>query len=93
MNYQFEEEASRFVVKDEDGNEAGEVTYTREGDNILIIDHTGVEEDHRGQGLAEQLVNKVVDKAKKEDLKVMPACPFAKKQFDENADYQIVQQK
>lgn len=93
MSYQFDEESSRFVVKDGEGKEAGEVTYSKAGDNVLIIDHTGVDEAHRGQGLAAKLVNKVVEKAKKEDLKIMPLCPFAKKEFDENADYKEVLHK
>jgi uncharacterized protein len=53
MGYQFEEEAGRIVVKDKEGTEAGELTFTREGDDVIIIDHTGVEPAHRGQGLAE----------------------------------------
>ncbi|WP_405099388.1 GNAT family N-acetyltransferase [Oceanobacillus sp. FSL H7-0719] len=90
MGYQFEEEAGRIVVKDKEGTEAGELTFTREGDDVIIIDHTGVEPAHRGQGLAEQLVNKAVDKAKKENLRVMPVCPFAKKKFEENEEYKAV---
>lgn len=92
MSYQFEEEAGRIVLKDQEGKEAGEITFTREGDDVIIIDHTGVEQAHRGQGLAGELVNKVVEKAKEENLKVMPVCPFAKKQFEEHTDYQAVQQ-
>ena len=90
MSYQFTEEESRIVVKDAQGNEAGEVTYSRAGDNILIIDHTGVDDAHRGQGLAAKLVFHVVEKAKKEHLKVMPLCPFAKSEFIKNATYMEV---
>ncbi len=93
MNYQFEEEAGRIVMEDQKGKEAGEITFTRKGDDVITIDHTGVEQAHRGQGLAAELVNKVVEKAKKENLKVIPICPFAKKQFEEHADYQAVQQQ
>lgn len=88
MNYEFTEEGSRVVVKDAEGNEAGEITFTRSGENIMIIDHTGVDDNHRGQGLAQQLVAKAVEVAKKENLKVMPLCPFAKKEFDEKEEYQ-----
>ncbi|MCM3740898.1 N-acetyltransferase [Oceanobacillus luteolus] len=93
MSYEFKEEAGRFVAMDEQGNQAGEVTFTRQGDNVLVLDHTGVEENHRGQGLAGQLVRQVVDKAKSEDLKISPTCPYAKKQFEKNEDYQAVQYK
>lgn len=91
MPYQFTEEESRIVVKDAQGSEAGEVTYSRAGDNILIIDHTGVGDDHRGQGLAAKLVFHVVEKAKKEHLKIMPLCPFAKNEFIKNPAYKEVQ--
>ncbi|WP_249869073.1 GNAT family N-acetyltransferase [Oceanobacillus saliphilus] len=93
MEYQYTEEVNRFVVKDEQDKEAGEVTFTRAGNHILIIDHTGVETAHRGQGLAEELVRKVVDKAKREELKIMPLCPFAKKEFEKNVAYQEFQHK
>lgn len=90
MKYQFEEEENRFVVKDNKSNEVGEVTYSKAGANILIIDHTGIDDAHRGQGLAEKLVLQVVEKAKKEDLKIMPLCPFAKREFEKNAEYSEV---
>jgi hypothetical protein len=91
MGYQFIEEERRIVVKDDKGNEAGEITYSKAGENNLIIDHTGVNEAHRGQGLAEKLVGKVVDKAKNEGLKIIPLCPFAKKEFDIKPEYREVQ--
>lgn len=87
MNYNIKEEASRIVALDKDGNQAGEVTFSREGENILVIDHTGVEEEHRGEGLAGKLIQSVADKAKNEDLKIKPVCPYAKKQFTENEEY------
>lgn len=90
MSYQFEEEKSQFVVKDAEGNEVGELTFVEASNNVIVINHTGVREVHRGQGLAEQLVDKVVQKAKKENLQIVPLCPFAKKQFDEKIEYQAV---
>lgn len=90
MSYQFSEENERFVVKDEKGSEAGEITFVRDGENDLVINHTGVESDHRGKGLAEQLVRLVVDKAKKDGLKVVPVCSFAAKEFEEKESYKEV---
>jgi hypothetical protein len=91
MQYQFKEEDSRIVVQNAQGNEAGEITFSRTGENILIIDHTGVEEPHRGQGLAEELVRHAVDKAKSENIKIIPLCPFAKMEFDRKPEYRDVQ--
>lgn len=91
MTYQFEEAENSFILKDDNNNQVGEVTYSRAGEKLLIIDHTGVNDDHRGQGLAEQLVLKVVEKAKNEGLKIMPLCPFAKLEFERKEAYREVQ--
>lgn len=91
--YQFVEEEKRIVVNDHNENEVGEITFIQSGKNTIIIDHTGVKESHRGQGLAEQLVLKVVNKAKREQLKIIPLCPFAKKEFDLKREYSDVLHK
>lgn len=91
MAFQFAEEDGRFVAKDADGLEVGEVTFTRDGDDVLVIDHTGVDPSQRGQGLAEQLVRHVYEKAKKEGLKVDPVCWYAKKVFEEKYQEVLVQ--
>ena len=90
MSFQFSEENGRFVAKDDQGLEAGEVTFTRDGEDVLVIDHTGVDPAQRGQGLAEELVRHVVEKAKNEGKKIVPLCSFAKKEFEKNADYKEV---
>lgn len=73
--------------------EAGEVTYTTEEDGVLVIDHTGVKDDYRGQGIAQKLVKLVVDQALEENKKVIPLCPFAAHEFVRNPEYQKVQKK
>lgn len=90
MSLQISEEESRFAAKDSDGLEVGEITYSRDGNDVLVIEHTGVDPDFRGQGLAEDLVAKVVDKAKKEGLKIKPVCSFAKKEFEKKEEYREV---
>lgn len=87
MSLQIAEEENRFAAKDSDGLEVGEITYSRGGNDVLIIEHTGVDPDYRGQGLAEDLVEKVVEKAKKEGLKIKPVCSFAKKEFEKKEEY------
>lgn len=90
MEFQFTEETNRFVAKDSQGIEAGEVTYSRGEQGVLVIDHTGVDPAYRGHGLAEGLVRHVVEKAKKEGLKIQPVCSYAKREFDKKEDYQEV---
>ena len=80
------EENTRFVLKDGD-KEIGEMTWSEAGETRLIIDLTFVDPAYRGQGLAEKLVAKGVEKARKEQKKIIPLCPFAKKEFERKPEY------
>lgn len=73
-----------------DGERAGELTYSRAGDQLIIIDHTGVDDSHRGEGLARKLVEAAVGWARDSDTKVIPLCPYAKAKIDETPEWQDV---
>lgn len=93
MTYQFKEETDRMVAFDGKGIEAGEVRFSKENDNVIVIDHTEVKDEFQGQGLGGRIIEQVVEKAKNEDLKIVPACPFARKQFEDHEEYQAYLQK
>lgn len=59
-----------------------EMTYSRAGDDKLIIDHTWVDDSLRGQRIGQQLVQAAVAYARNQQLKIIPLCPFAKSVFD-----------
>lgn len=74
-----------------DGKDLAEITYrTEESTGNLVIDHTFVSEDLRGQGAGEKLVRAVVDKARSENVKIVPECPYAAHQFKKHTEYQDV---
>lgn len=81
---------NRYYVMDGE-KEIGEVTYSVTGEGILILDHTYVDDAYRGQGIAQVLVKLVVDLAISENKKVMPLCPYAKREFMKNPEYQKIQ--
>lgn len=66
----------------EDNERLAEMTYSRAGDSLIIIDHTEVSDKLRGQGAGKKLVLAAVDYARKNNLKILPLCPFAKATFD-----------
>ncbi len=68
------QEASRFELR-VDGHLA-ELRYRRRGDR-LVLTHTGVPPELEGQGIAGGLVTAAVDRAARENLTVVPLCPFA----------------
>ncbi|WP_291291908.1 GNAT family N-acetyltransferase [Enterococcus sp.] len=80
------EEKNRFVLLD-DEKEIGEMTWSDAGATRMIIDHTFVDPAYRGQGLAEKLVAKGVEKARAEKKTIIPLCPFAKKEFEGKPEY------
>jgi predicted GNAT family acetyltransferase len=72
-----------------DGHEA-EMTYTRSGESMIIIDHTSVPDALRGRSVGQALVKKAVEDARKEGKKILPLCPFAKAQIAKHAEWQDV---
>ncbi|MEM0999362.1 MAG: GNAT family N-acetyltransferase [Bacteroidota bacterium] len=63
-----------------------EMTYSRAGEQLIIIDHTEVGDLMRGLGTGKQLVLAAVDWARETGTKIMPLCPFAKSVFEKNTD-------
>lgn len=84
----YEVEKKRSAAYDDKKN-IGECTYS-ESPNLWIIDHTQVEKEYGGLGIASKLVAEIVDKARKKNKKIVPLCPFAKKEFIENTSYHDV---
>lgn len=61
-----------------------EMTYSKAGATMIIIDHTEVGESLRGQGAGRKLLNAVVSMAREKNLKILPLCPYAKSVFDKD---------
>jgi len=59
-----------------DGHVA-ELTYHRRADRLVLI-HAGVPDELGGQGIGGLLVRAAVDRAIREDLTIVPHCPFAR---------------
>ena len=81
----FEEDNKRSAAYDGEKN-IGESTYSK-SEKLWIIDHTMVDPNYRGQNIAAKLVSEVVENARKQGVKIMPLCPFAKKEFENKPEY------
>ncbi|CZQ89866.1 acyl-coa n-acyltransferase [Trichococcus palustris] len=82
----FEKERSRFYKKDENGVLIAEIDYTLDDEGYICITSTFVDDDYRGQGIAGQLVDAVVEMAREENRKIDPLCPYAKSVFKKNPE-------
>ena len=72
-----------------DGAEA-ELTYTRAGDGLIIIDHTGVPAAMRGMSVGQGMVRRAVEDARAENRGIVPLCPFARAQIARHPEWQDV---
>ena len=84
------ETKGRYVVR-VDGHEA-EMTYSRAGAKLIIIDHTGVPDALRGRGVGAALVRRGVEDARAEGRKIVPLCPFAKAQIAKHPEWRDILQ-
>jgi len=83
MEIKFEQSGSKgsFYIE-EQGKRLAEMTFSKAGDQRMIIDHTEVSDALRGKGAGKQLVSAAVDYARANGIKILPLCPFAKSVFD-----------
>ncbi|MGX9120030.1 DUF5996 family protein [Mesorhizobium sp. BHbsci] len=72
-----------------DGVEA-EMTYSRAGKGLIIIDHTEVPAALSGRKVGERLVRQAVEDARRDGVDIMPLCPFAKAQIARHPEWQDV---
>jgi predicted GNAT family acetyltransferase len=76
----------KFFVES-DGNILAEMTYTMSSPEKMIIEHTEVSDELRGQNIGYQLVNTAVEYARTHELKIVPICTFAHSVFKKKAEY------
>ncbi len=86
------ETKGRYVVKAPDGAEA-EMTFTKVGARQIIIDHTGVPDAFRGQGVGAKMVERAVEDARAAGKIIIPLCPFAAAQFRRHPEWADVLKK
>ncbi|MBL7856658.1 MAG: N-acetyltransferase [Cyclobacteriaceae bacterium] len=91
MDIQLELKATKgsFYIE-ENGTRVGEMTFSKAGSVKIIIDHTEVSDALRGKGTGKQLVQAAVEYARKNNLKIIPLCPFAKSVFEKVSEFRDV---
>lgn len=72
-----------------DGHEAV-MTYTRQGEDVMVINHTGVPKELGGQGIATRLLEHVIEDVRAKDRKIVPVCSFVKAKVEKTPEWQDV---
>lgn len=77
----------RYVLIKDGADAHAELTFSKVGKSMIIIDHTEVPEEYRGTGAGLKLVEKAVEDARAFGIKIMPLCPFAAAQFKRHPEW------
>jgi len=78
-----------FIARD--GERLAELTFSASADGKLVmLDHTAVSEALRGKGVTRTLVDEAVRWARRESIRLVPVCPFARAVFDREPSFHDV---
>jgi uncharacterized protein len=86
VQHQQKENRGQFFVPDGDDIVA-EMTYIRHDPKTMIIDHTQVDTELRGQNIGYQLVCAAVEYARDHQMKIVPVCVFARAVFEKKPEF------
>ncbi|PKP24277.1 MAG: GNAT family N-acetyltransferase [Bacteroidetes bacterium HGW-Bacteroidetes-2] len=75
---------------EEDHKIVAEMEYTYSEIDKIIINHTEVKPQFKGQGLGIKLLDETVTFARKNNLKITALCPFVEVQFERYDKYNDV---
>lgn len=89
IQHQFDGRKGSFFIE-ENGKRLAEMVYVMAGPQKMIIEHTEVDESLKGKGAGAKLLEALVEFVRKEEIKVIPLCPFAKANFNKRTDLQDV---
>lgn len=76
-----------FYIGDSEENPVAIMTYVLSGEDLIIVDHTYVSDELKGQGVAKLLLKELVDWARKENKKIIPQCSYVEAQMEKNEEY------
>lgn len=63
------------------------MVYTMPSPHKMIIEHTEVSEELKGQNVGLQLVKTAVEFARANSIKIIPLCPFANSVFKRKPEF------
>ncbi len=79
-----------FAYRNEDNNKLlAEITWTILGE-VMVMDHTFVAQELRGQKVAKQLLDCAAQYARENDFKMEPVCSYVVTAFERYKEYNDV---
>lgn len=85
-----EQGENKFFVGGDEKAPLAEITYRLSENQQLVVEHTYVSDELRGEGIAGKLVEQVVNYARRNGMKVRSECSYAKNKLEKTPEYQDV---
>lgn len=70
-----------FFLDNAQGQRIAEISYVWRSEDIIVADHTWVDDSLRGQGTARKLLDVLVEFAREKQLKIVPTCSYVDTMF------------
>ena len=70
-----------FFLNNEQGQRIAEISYVWSDEHKIIANHTWVDDSLRGQGMARQLLDTLVEFAREKNIKIVPTCSYVEVMF------------
>jgi len=79
-----------FYIPGEDDEMLAELVYSFREPDTLLLEHTEIDEELRGQNVGFALVHAAVEHARMHHYKIIPLCSFAKAVIEKKPDFSDV---
>lgn len=87
---EFQREPGRIWLVNNRGQTIAEVLFPEEGDGIVNMTHTFVDDSLRGQGIAGQLMEAAAEQLRREGKKARLSCSYAVSWFPAHPEFHDV---
>ena len=81
------ETPGRYVARVDGIDAEGEITFTRPRPGVISANHTGVPDAMAGKGVANALLNFMLEDARANGFRIIPVCPFIRKQYARHPEW------
>lgn len=83
MQFQHQDNSQNgeFFALNNSGERIAEISYIWRSEQQIIANHTWVDDSLRGQGVARQLLDVLVEFAREKKLKIVPTCSYVDVMF------------
>ena len=82
----FIQDINKIYLNDDNNHMIAVVTFPKESEGVVNVDHTFVDPSLRGQGIAGKLMEAATAYFRANNLKARPTCSYAVKWFEEHPE-------